>query len=77
MALEPISAAYFINPISLRLYVYAFIASSHWFNETNSTAKNTHATIELLDASFSMWPMIVSKERKVGNWFFPELLVIF
>jgi hypothetical protein len=36
---------------------------------------NTHATIaELLDASFSMLSML--DERKVGDWFFPELLVL-
>jgi hypothetical protein len=32
-------------------------------------------TEELIDASFSVWS--VSYQRKVGDWFFPELLVLF
>jgi hypothetical protein len=37
--------------------------------------KNTHATVEdLMDSSFSM--RSVSHQRKVGNKFFPQLLVV-
>jgi hypothetical protein len=37
---------------------------------------NTHATLEeLLVASFSMWP--VSYQGKVGDQFFPELVLFF
>jgi hypothetical protein len=36
---------------------------------------NTQATVEeLLGTSFSMWS--VSYQRKVGDWFFPELLAL-
>jgi hypothetical protein len=41
-----------------------------------TAATNVHATIkEFLDASFSMQPVLY--QRKVGNLFFPELLVLF
>jgi hypothetical protein len=71
MAPEPILMEYFIN---LCMYVYHPIIASQRFSKNVTAAMNTHATIEeLLDASFSM--RLVSFQRKVGNCFFPELLV--
>jgi hypothetical protein len=38
-----------------------------------TAATNTHATIELLDASFFM--PSVSYEKNMGDWFFPEFIL--
>jgi hypothetical protein len=75
MAPEPISMAYFINPShqSVCLHVYPIVVAMQLLGKIVTTAKNTHATIDaLVDASFSMWS--VSYQRKVGNYFFLELL---
>jgi hypothetical protein len=45
------------------------------FSKHVPVATNTHATTGLLDASFSVRP--VSHQRKVGDYFFPELLVLY
>jgi hypothetical protein len=76
MAPEPISTVYLINPShqSLCLYVYLPIVARQRLGKNATEAKNTHATIEeLLDASLTMRSL--SYQRKVGDWFFPELLV--
>jgi hypothetical protein len=76
MAPEPISTANFINPAhqSVCLYVYSFIVAEQRLGKNVTAATNTHATKEeLLDALFSM--RSVSYQRKVGDYFFPELLV--
>jgi hypothetical protein len=67
---EPILMAYFIN---LCLYVYHPIIASQRLSKNFTAAMNTHATIEeLLDASFFIRFVF---QRKVGDCFFPELLV--
>jgi hypothetical protein len=77
MASELISTAYFINPFhqSVRLDVYnPPIVARQWLGKNIIAATNAHATIEeLFDALFYMMP--VSYQRKVGDQFFPELLV--
>jgi hypothetical protein len=73
---ELISTAYFINPShqSVCLYVYPPIVARQRLDKNVTEANNTHATIkELLDASFSVWSE--SYQRKVGDYFFPEILV--
>jgi hypothetical protein len=57
---EPISTAYFIHPShqSVCLYVYPPIVAVQRLCRNVTAVTNTHATIgELLDASFSMWPV--------------------
>jgi hypothetical protein len=77
MVPEPISTAYFINlslqSVFVRMRIPPITARQRL--GTNVTAvPNTHVTIkESLDASFSM--QLVSYRRKVGDQFFPELLV--
>jgi hypothetical protein len=76
MAPEPISTAYLIDPShqSVCLWIHSIVARQ-LLGRGATAAKNTHATIEeLLNASVSMRSM--SYQRKVGDWFFPELLVI-
>jgi hypothetical protein len=79
MTPESISMAYFINlsDQSLCLYVYEYtpIVARQRLGKNVTAATNTQASIEeLLDASFSI--RAVSYQRKVGDYFFPELLVI-
>jgi hypothetical protein len=77
MTSEPISTAYFINPShqSVCLYVYLPIVARQRLGGNVTTATNTHAKIEeLLDASFSMRSGLY--QRKVGDYFFRELLVL-
>jgi hypothetical protein len=60
MASEPISTAYFINPahLSVCMYVYLPIVARQRLCKVNIAVTNKHATIEeLLDVSFSMWPV--------------------
>jgi hypothetical protein len=76
MAPEPISTAYVVNPChqSMRLYVYTPIVDRQRLSKNVTAATYTHAAIEeFLDASFSL--QSVSYQRKVGERFFPELLV--
>jgi hypothetical protein len=56
VAPKPISTAYFIilSHQSVCLYVYALIVAGQRLGKNVTAASNTHATIELLDASFSM-----------------------
>jgi hypothetical protein len=56
MAPEPISVAYLINPSHqfVCLYLYPPIVARQQLSKNITAAMNTHATIELLDASFSM-----------------------
>jgi hypothetical protein len=68
LALEPISTAYFINPFHQSVCV-----ARQQLGKNITTAMSTHTTTELLDTSSSMRSM--SYQRKVGDWFFPELLV--
>jgi hypothetical protein len=60
MAPEPISTAYFINPShqSVCLYVYPLIVARQRLGKNITAETNTQVTIEeLLDASFSIWPV--------------------
>jgi hypothetical protein len=53
MTPEPISTAYFINPLRQCVYLYPpVIAKQRLLKKV--TAMSTHARIELLDVSFSM-----------------------
>jgi hypothetical protein len=73
MALEPISAAYFINPTRHSVCLYAYPLSLIGNGSVKDTAvRNKYATTELLDATFFM--RSVSYQRKAGDWFFPELV---
>jgi hypothetical protein len=46
-----------------------------WLGKHIPAMIQTHTAIEdLLDALFSMWSM--SYQRKAGNYFFPEFLVV-
>jgi hypothetical protein len=56
-------------------YVYPFIVARQWAGKNVAAAMNTHKTTELLDASISM--RSVPYQRKVGDYIFPELLVLF
>jgi hypothetical protein len=61
-----------ISLISVCVYVYA---ARQWLSKIITAATKTHATTEeLLDMSFPMRRM--SYQRKMSNWFFPELLVL-
>jgi hypothetical protein len=86
MAPEPYSKAYFINSshqcvcvflsvclfvcLSVCLYVYPIFARQ-LLGKCIIAATSTHAAIEFLDAVLSMR----SYQSKVGDQFFPELLV--
>jgi hypothetical protein len=61
------STAYCIHPSyqSACLYLYPSIVARQRVDKEVTVATNTLATIELLDASFSM--RSVSYQRKVGN----------
>jgi hypothetical protein len=77
MARERILTVYFINPFhhSACLCVYPLIVARQRLSRNVITATNTHTTLEdLLDVS-SM--RSVSYQRKVGDQFFPELLVYY
>jgi hypothetical protein len=77
MAPETISTAYFLNPIhqSVCLQVYLCPLARQRLGENVTAATNTHETIEeLFDASFSM--RSVSYLKKVGDYLFPEFLVL-
>jgi hypothetical protein len=77
MAHEPISTAYFINPShqSVCLYEYPTLVARQQLGKNVTAAMNTQGTIgELLNTSFSM--RSVSYQRKVGDYFFPERLVL-
>jgi hypothetical protein len=74
MAPESISTAHFINASHQSVSLYVYVARQ-WLGKIVTVAKNTHATTEeLLDTSFSMRPM--PHQRKAGNWFFSEFLVL-
>jgi hypothetical protein len=75
MAPEPISTAYFINPShqSVSMCNPSLLLVNGSVNTFQR--QRIHATIdEFLDASFTM--RSVSYQRKVVDWFFPELLVV-
>jgi hypothetical protein len=73
MVSEPISTAYFVNTCHQSVYQYVYIARQR-LDRNVTVANNTHATIEeLLYAKFSM--RSVSYQRKVCDYFFPELFV--
>jgi hypothetical protein len=70
MAPEPIATAYFINPSHQSVYLYPPVVPRQRLGKNPVTvarqrlgrnvtaATNTHAKAdELLDASFSMWPV--------------------
>jgi hypothetical protein len=59
MAAEPISTACFINRShqSVPLHVHPPIVAEQGLDKIVTAAPNTQATEELLDASFSMWPV--------------------
>jgi hypothetical protein len=59
VAPEHMSTAYFINapPQSFCMYMYTAIVTRQRLGETVTAATDTHATIELLESSFSMWSM--------------------
>jgi hypothetical protein len=68
MAPEPVSTAYFINPVhqSVCLYVNPPIVARQRLGKNVNAAKNIYETIEeLLDTTFSM--RLVSYRRKVGD----------
>jgi hypothetical protein len=71
MAPEPTSAVYFMNPSHQS--VYPRVAAWQQLRKNITKAANTCTTIELLDVLFSMWSVLF--QRKVGELFFPELLV--
>jgi hypothetical protein len=76
LTLELIWTAYFINPShqSVCLYRICTPLSRQRLGKNVTAATNTHETGgELLDASFSM--RSVSYQRKVRDYYFPELLV--
>jgi hypothetical protein len=57
------------------LYSNPPLAVRQRLGKNDTAATNTYITIEeLLDASFSM--RSVSYQRKIGDWFFPELLIL-
>jgi hypothetical protein len=71
MVTEPISTAYVINPSHqfLCLYVHPNIVARQ------RLGNRKHATMEvLLEASLSLLP--VSNQWRVGDYFFPEFLVL-
>jgi hypothetical protein len=89
---EPISTAYSINPSyqSVCLYVHSPIAARQRLDKNVTAATNAHLTIELLDTSFSLWSLSCQGNKtisifiytnfgevKVGNKFFPKLLLHF
>jgi hypothetical protein len=75
MAPKFISTAYFINPShqSVCLYMYTAIVVRQRLGKNVIAKTSTHATIELYDESFSV--QSVSYQRKVSDYFYPELLV--
>jgi hypothetical protein len=66
----------FINPShqSVCLYVHPLIVARKLLGKNVTAATNTHATIELLDASFFVRSMVC--QRRVDDYFFPGLLVL-
>jgi hypothetical protein len=60
---EPISTVYFINPSHQSLSLYEHVVRQQLSVNVN-TATNTHTTIELLVAPFTMGS--ASYQRKVG-----------
>jgi hypothetical protein len=73
MAPEPISTAYFINPSHQSLCLYMYVARQRLAKNVTAPT-NTHTTIyKLLDSLFCV--RSVSYKRKVGDYFFLELLV--
>jgi hypothetical protein len=71
MAPEPISRVYFINPTHQSVYPTVV---GQWLSKNVTAETNTCATVELLDPLFSVQSL--SYQRKVGDLFFPELLVL-
>jgi hypothetical protein len=53
--------------------VYPILVARQRLGKHVTAATNTHLTIELLDASFSM--RLMAHQKKVGYYFFPELFV--
>jgi hypothetical protein len=77
LAPEPISTSYSINPSdqSVCLYLHPRILARQQLHEIVTAATNTEATIEeFLEVQFSM--RSVWCQRKVGDYFFPELIVL-
>jgi hypothetical protein len=75
-ASEPIAMAYFVNPSFQFLwrYVHPPIIARQQLGKIVNAATNTRVTTELfLDASFFIQSTLY--ERKVGNSFFPKILV--
>jgi hypothetical protein len=74
MTLELISTAYFIETLPSVFVSLSLIVVRQWLGKIVTAATNTHVTKEgLLETSFYMQSMLY--QRKVGDWFFPELLV--
>jgi hypothetical protein len=72
----PISTAYVINPShpSACLYVYPLIVARQRLSKNFTAGTSTHAKIEeMLAGSFSM--RSVSYQNKVGEYFFPDLVI--
>jgi hypothetical protein len=71
---DPISTAYFPT-FCVSVFVFPYVARQP-LGKHVTAATNTQTTIvQLLDALFSIRSM--SYQRKVGDYFFPELLVAY
>jgi hypothetical protein len=75
IAPEPISTAYFVNPShqSVCIYVPPIVAKQRLGKKRYCGNKYTCKIEELLDMSFSM--RSVSYQIKVGDQFFPEIII--
>jgi hypothetical protein len=75
MALEPILMVYFINPShqSVCLYVYPPIVARQQLSKNVTVAKNTRNDRRIVGCIIFHAGHFIS--RKVGDSFFPELLV--
>jgi hypothetical protein len=76
MAPEPISTAYFINPlpsVCVSMCIPPIVARQRLGKNVTAATKTQTTTEELLDASISM--QSVSYQRKVSDWFLAELLI--
>jgi hypothetical protein len=75
MASEPMWTVYFINVSHLAVCMHVYVARQR-LGKYVTSATNTQTTIEeWLDFSFSM--RFMSYQRKIRDYFFPELIVIY
>jgi hypothetical protein len=71
MATNPISTAYFINPShqSVCLFLLPPIVARQQIGVNVTAATNTYENIEeLLDASFSMWPLSYQRKYTINSF---------